>query len=209
MPTMMNPIRQKLQQRMPMPQSGMPVMNPPMTDEDMVRGGAYDPGTMGMPPQSDPRMPMPPMQGDNMEMPPGQGDMGMETMYPEPGPAQAMPVHDTGEMNQFYRGLGKTPGQPVQDMTKAYGGAPQGPLRSKLHAAQHQMMAGDQKAVLSSKRMELSMKRQQLESVMQSIKRGETMDTDGRMFKQIQAGIGQIDGLLAQFPGNDMGHPGQ
>ena len=205
MPPVMNPIRQKMQQRLPMPQSGMPVINPGMMDEDMVRGGAYDPGTMGMPPQSDPRAQMPPMQGEEMDMPPGQGDMGMETMYPEPGQPQAMPVHSTGEMNQFYKGIGKAPGQPMQEMTKAYEGAPQGPLRSKLHAAQHQMMAGDQKAVISSKRMELASKRQQLESVLQSIKRGETMDTDGKLYRQISVGIGQIDGLLSQFPSNDMG----
>src|SRR3990172_947752 len=110
----MNPVRSRMQQRMPMPGSGMPVINPAMMDEDMVRSGPFDMGDPGL------------------DMPPGQGDMGMELMYPEPGPAQARPVHDMGQAQQFYRGIGKTMPQPMQTITSAYEGAPEGPLRSKL-----------------------------------------------------------------------------
>lgn len=184
----LNPIRSRMQMRMPQPMSNMPVIDPGMMDEDMVRSGPYDMGNAGI------------------DMPPGQGDLGMERMYPElePGQAQAMPVHDIGQAQKFYRGLGKTMPQPMQNITSAYEGAPEGPLRSKMHAAQHQMMVGDQKGVLASKRMELAAKKQQLEGVLMSIKRGETMDSDGKLFRQIQAGIGQIDGILSQIPMDPM-----
>ena len=179
----MNPIRSRMQMRMPNA-SGMPAVIP--------------------------------QEGE--DMPPGQGDMGMETMYPDGvddsmvfpgqgdtpppqmGEARAMPVHSMGEGEQYYRGMGKTMPAPVRGMTGTMEQTPEGPLRAKLHAAQHQMMAGDQKSAISMKRMELSSKKQQLESVLQQIRRGETLDADGRMFNKISAGIGQIDQLLQQFP---------
>lgn len=130
------------------------------------------------------------------------GDFSLDVnrQAPPMGPARAMPVHSMGEAQQFYNGMGKTMPGPVSSMTGTMTQTPPGPLRSKLHAAQHQMMAGDQKSAISMKRMELSSKKQQLESVLQQIRRGETLDADGRMFKKISAGIGQIDSLLSQFP---------
>lgn len=178
----MNPIRSRMQMRMPNP-GGMPAVIPPdMGDDEMEFPGGGDMGMEMSAPYEDNLPPNPLLQPPAM------------------GPAQAMPVHDMGQAQQFYKGMGKSMPAPVQGMTNTMQQTPEGPLRSKLHAAQHQMMAGDQKSAISMKRMELSSKKQQLESLIQSIRRGEVMDQDGRMFNKIAAGISQIDGLLQQFP---------
>lgn len=192
----MNPIQAKMRMRIPN-QSGMPAVVPPDMD-DMPPGQ----GDMGM-------ETMYPNGVDDSMVFPGEGEMHPEIAggapfdvsgRPPMGPPQAMPVHSMGEGEQFYKRMGKTMPTPMRGMTGTMEGTPEGPLRSKLHAAQHQMMAGDQKSAISMKRMELSSKKQQLESVIQSIRRGETMDQDGRLFNKIAAGISQIDGLLSQFP---------
>lgn len=182
---MQGPLRQRMQSRIPTPQSGMPVINPAMTDEDMVRNGPFDMGDPGL------------------EMPPGQGDMGMELMYPDPmeqQQAQAFPVHDRPEVDKIYRGMGKAVPPGVAGMTDAYQQAPQGPLKSKMHAAQHQMMQADQQTVLQSKRMELAQKKADLEARLQAAIRGGKIQAGGQQAKQIEAMISGINQMMMAVP---------
>lgn len=174
----MSPIQQRLMSRMPQPQSRMPVMDPGMMDPAM----AMNPGDVGI------------------DMPPGQGDMGMETMYPEPGPAQAFPVHSREEVSREYQRMGKNVPAPMQQITGAYEGAPQGPLRSKLHAAQHQMMGADQNNVNQMKRMELAGKKAELEAKIMALKKAGNLDAAARLQQMLQTLSTGIDAAIGAVP---------
>jgi len=172
----MSPIRQRLQvgagPRMKVPGSNMPIQYPQTPDDMEYPGG----GDLGMEMSEPYQMPAP---------------QGMPNMG-----AQAMPVHSMPEAEKFYKGMGQAMPEGIRGLTGAMEKAPAGPLRERMHATQHQMMAGDQKAVIQSKRMELARKKQMLEAAYQKIRRGEIMDTDGKLMRQIDGGMQQIDAML-------------
>lgn len=176
----MNPIRQRLMSgagpRMQIPGSKMPVMYPQTADDMDYPGG----GDLGME-MSEPY---------TMPAPEGMPDMG----------AQAMPVHSTPEMQAEYKRMGKAVPGPMQNITRSYEQVPMGPLKSRLHAAQHQMMVSDQGAVLQSKRMELAQKKMDLESRLQAALRSGKIAAGSAQQRQIEAMIAGMNEVMGGMP---------
>jgi len=156
---------------------------------------------------------IPPQMDEDMVFP-GGGDLGMEMSYPyeqnlpqnplleppNPGGAQAVPVHSMGEMQQFYKGMGAKPTQPVEQMTGAFEAQPPGPIREKLHSSQHKMMQGDQRAAIQSMRTQLTMKSQQLGAAIMRMERGGRMLADRSLLNALKAQKAATDSALSQIP---------
>lgn len=149
-----------------------------------------------------------PQTEDDMEYP-GGGDMGMEMgeQYPMPAPqgaptmgAQAMPVHDSAQVASEYSRMGRPVPGPMKNITQAYQGAPMGPLKSKLHAAQHQMMVGDQNAENQMRRMELAGKKAQLESKIMALQRTGRLQEAARLQQALQVLSAGMDQAIGAVP---------
>lgn len=177
----MNPIRQRLMSgagpQMKAPGSNMPMIYP-QTEDDMEFPGG---GDMGM------------EMGDQFNMPAPQG-------MPNNMGAQPMQVHDPSQVAAEYSRMGRPVPGPMKDITNAYQGAPMGPLKSKLHAAQHQMMVGDQNAENQMRRMELAGKKAQLESKIMALQRTGRMQEAARLQQALQALSAGMDQAIGAVP---------
>lgn len=141
--------------------------------------------------------------GDDDMVYPGGGDLGMEMsepyernlpqMQPQMGPARAMPVHSTPEMESEYRRMGMRPPQGMRDMTRGLEAQRPGPIREQLHAAQHQMMLNDQNTVNQTKRMELAAKKSMVQQRILALQRAGRMQDAAKLQSQFDMLMNDLD----------------
>jgi hypothetical protein len=163
--------------RRPM-QPGM--MNPDMTDEDMV----FPPGMQegqGMDDEN------PYLQDESMMGIPGQS-------------ARAMPVHDTGQMQSEYRRMGMRVPQGMQQITGAFERQPGGPIKEQLHSAQHQMMLNDQNTVNQTKRMEMAAKKTMIQQKIMALQRAGRMNDAAKLQNSLDMLMNQLDAASGAIP---------
>lgn len=192
MPGMMGPIGKKMRGR-------MPVVMPRPLDEGMEFPGGGDLG-MEMSEPYEQGLPENPFAGPaplNPMM--EQGNLGNLRMQPDQG-ARAFPVHSRPEMEAEYNRMGMQPSDAMRSVTSAYEKAPPGPIKSKMHATQHQMMVGDQNAVLQAKRMELAQKTAELESRLQTALRSGKLVAGSEAHKRYNAAIAGMREMLNSLP---------
>lgn len=108
---------------------------------------------------------------------------------------QAMPVHSSQEVQQRFKKKGMAVPQPIQQMTQMYEQAPEGPIKQKLHADQHQMLLSNQNAQNQAKRMQMQQQMMQLQQMSRALRTQGRIEEADQVDHQLRALSGMLEGL--------------